>query len=310
MKKLIAIGLLLIGLLTVIAGCGKTDSTTSQATRTVTSENKEYTIPAKPERIAVLSNSLLQMLDAVGGTSIARVNSQDKLNDKLAALPSLGQTASINMEQLLSLKPDLVLGLSNQHAKFESQLQSNKLPYILVTYDGIKDNVPLIAFLGDVVGNPDKAKEVIAHYNEGIAAAKAKLTGVTPARVAVLRATGKSVTAETEKAITASMVKELDMDNVVLTHKELADSTAKTVPYSLETLAVDNPDVIFIVTMGKKEDITKTMEKEMTGNPAWNNLKAVKNGKVFYLPSDLFLLNPGLRTPEAMNELIKDAYNL
>ena len=62
--------------------------------------------------------------------------------------------------------------------------------------------------------------------------------------------------------------------------------------------------------MGKKEDITKTMEKEMTGNPAWNNLKAVKNGKVFYLPSDLFLLNPGLRTPEAMNELIKDAYNL
>ncbi|WP_288190679.1 ABC transporter substrate-binding protein [uncultured Veillonella sp.] len=310
MKKLIALGLLLIGLLTVIAGCGKTDSTASQATRTVTYEGTQYTIPAKPERIAVLSNSILQMLDAVGGTSVSRVESSDVLSDKLQKLPSLGHTASINMEQLLALKPDLVLGLSNQHAKFESQLQSNKLPYILITYDGIKDNVPLIEFLGDIVGQPDKAKTVIAQYNDGIAAAKAKLTGVTPARVAVLRATGKAVTAEAEKAITASMVKELGMDNVVLNHKELADSTAKTVPYSLETLAVDDPDVIFIVTMGKKEDITKTMEKEMTGNPAWNNLKAVKNGKVFYLPSNLFLLNPGLHTPDAMNELIKDAYNL
>ena len=35
----------------------------------------------------------------------------------------------------------------------------------------------------------------------------------------------------------------------------------KTVPYSLETLTADNPDIIFVVTMGKEEEITKAMKK-------------------------------------------------
>ena len=62
--------------------------------------------------------------------------------------------------------------------------------------------------------------------------------------------------------------------------------------------------------MGKEEDITKAMEKDMTSNPAWNHLKAVQNNKVIYLPSKLFLLNPGLQTPEAMARLVQDAYGI
>ena len=99
------------------------------------------------------------------------------------------------------------------------------------------------------------------------------------------------------------------MDNVVLKHGGF-DKNAKTVPYSLETLAADDPDVIFISTMGKKDEIQATMAKEMTNNPAWQNLKAVKNGKVFYLPSNWFLLNPGLQTPDALAVLVKDAYGI
>ena len=42
------------------------------------------------------------------------------------------------MEQLLGLKPDVVLGLENQHKKYESQLQSNNIPAVLFNYDGIR----------------------------------------------------------------------------------------------------------------------------------------------------------------------------
>ena len=124
-----------------------------------------------------------------------------------------------------------------------------------------------------------------------------------------MRATGKGVTAETDAAITASMVKDLGMTNVVSTHLDKT-TTDKTVPYSLETLAADDPDIIFVVTMGKEEEITKAMKKAMTDNPAWANLKAVQNNRVVYLPSKLFLLNPGLQTPEAMARLVKEAYGI
>ncbi len=309
MKKLLLGSIALVMIVLALAGCGKSTSSSSATTKELTFNGQTYTVPKDPQKIAVLSNSVLSMLYAVDGKAISRVNTTDSLPPEIEALPALGQTANINMEQLLGLNPDLVLGLENQHKKYEAQLQSSKIPTVLINYDGIKDNVPLLTFLGELTNHQDKAKTVIATYENNIAKVKDAVKGQQPARVAVLRATGKGVTAETDAAITASMVKELGMTNVVTSHLDKT-TTDKTVPYSLETLAADDPDIIFVVTMGKEEEITKAMKKAMTDNPAWANLKAVQNNRVVYLPSKLFLLNPGLQTPEAMARLVKEAYGI
>ena len=309
MKKLLLGSIALVMIVLALAGCGKSTSSSSATTKELTFNGQTYTVPKDPQKIAVLSNSVLSMLYAVDGKAISRVNTTDSLPPEIEALPALGQTANINMEQLLGLNPDLVLGLENQHKKYEAQLQSSKIPTVLINYDGIKDNVPLLTFLGELTNHQDKAKTVIATYENNIAKVKDAVKGQQPARVAVLRATGKGVTAETDAAITASMVKELGMTNVVTSHLDKT-TTDKTVPYSLETLAADDPDIIFVVTMGKEEEITKAMKKAMTDNTAWANLKAVQNNRVVYLPSKLFLLNPGLQTPEAMARLVKEAYGI
>ena len=309
MRKLLLGSIALVMIVLALAGCGKTTSSSSATTKELTFNGQTYTVPKDPQKIAVLSNSILSMLYAVDGKAISRVSTTDKLPPEIEALPSLGQTANINMEQLLGLNPDVVLGLENQHKKYESQLQSSKIPTVLINYDGIKDNVPLIKFLGALTNHEDKATTLANTYESNVNKVKDAVKAQQPARVAVLRATGKGVTAETDAAITASMVKDLGMTNVVSAHLDKT-TTDKTVPYSLETLAADNPDIIFVVTMGKEEEITKAMKKAMTDNPAWANLKAVQNNRVVYLPSKLFLLNPGLQTPEAMARLVKEAYGI
>ena len=309
MKKLLLGSIALVMIVLALAGCGKTTSSSSATTKELTFNGQTYTVPKDPQKIAVLSNSVLSMLYAVDGKAISRVSTTDTLPPEIEALPVLGQTANINMEQLLGLNPDLVLGLENQHKKYESQLQSSKIPNVLINYDGIKDNVPLIKFLGALTNHEDKATTLANTYESNVNKVKDSVKTQQPARVAVLRATGKGVTAETDAAITASMVKDLGMTNVVSTHLDKA-TTDKTVPYSLETLAADDPDIIFVVTMGKEEEITKAMKKAMTDNPAWANLKAVQNNRVVYLPSKLFLLNPGLQTPEAMARLVKETYGI
>ena len=309
MKKLLLGSIALVMIVLALAGCGKTTSSSSATTKELTYNGQTYTVPKDPQKIAVLSNSVLSMLYAVDGKAISRVSTTDALPPEIEALPVLGQTANINMEQLLGLNPDLVLGLENQHKKYESQLQSSKIPTVLINYDGIKDNVPLIKFLGALTNHEDKATTLANTYESNVNKVKDSVKAQQPARVAILRATGKGVTAETDAAITASMVKDLGMTNVVSTHLDKA-TTDKTVPYSLETLAADDPDIIFVVTMGKEEEITKAMKKAMTDNPAWANLKAVQNNRVVYLPSKLFLLNPGLQTPEAMARLVKEAYGI
>ena len=309
MRKLLLGSIALVMIVLALAGCGKTTSSSSATTKELTYNGQTYTVPKDPQKIAVLSNSVLSMLYAVDGKAISRVSTTDALPPEIEALPVLGQTANINMEQLLGLNPDLVLGLENQHKKYESQLQSSKIPTVLINYDGIKDNVPLIKFLGALTNHEDKATTLANTYESNVNKVKDSVKAQQPARVAVLRATGKGVTAETDAAITASMVKDLGMTNVVSTHLDKT-TTDKTVPYSLETLAADDPDIIFVVTMGKEEEITKAMKKAMTDNPAWANLKAVQNNRVVYLPSKLFLLNPGLQTPEAMARLVKEAYGI
>ena len=309
MRKLLLGSIALVMIVLALAGCGKTTSSSSATTKELTFNGQTYTVPKDPQKIAVLSNSVLSMLYAVDGKAISRVSTTDALPPEIEALPVLGQTANINMEQLLGLNPDLVLGLENQHKKYESQLQSSKIPTVLINYDGIKDNVPLIKFLGALTNHEDKATSLANTYESNINKVKDTVKAQQPVRVAVLRATGKGVTAETDAAITASMVKDLGMTNVVSTHLDKT-TTDKTVPYSLETLAADDPDIIFVVTMGKEEEITKAMKKAMTDNPAWANLKAVQNNRVIYLPTKLFLLNPGLQTPEAMARLVKEAYGI
>lgn len=305
MKKILALVFALIASLTLAAGCGSSGGKSEG--KTFTYKDQTITAAAQPKRIATLTAPLLNLTYAVGGTSVARPSTTSSIPEAAKDLPEVGRISHIDMEKLVGLTPDLVLGEKAQQKTLEGLMQSNKIPFLLVNYDGINDNVPLMKFLGEVCGTEDKAAAVIADYEKGIEAAKAEARAHTPARIAILRATGKDVTAETPLSITASMAEALGMNNVITSHKEMK-LTTKTVPYSLEQLSADDPDIIFVVTMGKETEINKKLDEEMRANPAWSALKAVGAGRVYFLPSELFLMNPGVRTPEAMEKLIELAY--
>lgn len=306
MKKLLSI----IGTVAIclsLTACGLTQGTEKANNITYTYKDQTISVQAEPQRIIELSAPLLNMAYAVGGTSIARPDTSSPIPEDARSLPTLGHVQNINMESLVGLKPDLVLGEKTQNSKLESLLKSNNIPYILIQYDGINDNVPLLRFMGQLYNKNDKAEEIIKTYEAKIKEVKDKASAQTPVRVAVLRATGKDVTAETSKSICASMVEILKMNNVVTSHSNI-NINSKTVPYSLEQLSSDDPDTIFIVTMGKQDDINKKLDETMRNNPAWAHLKAVRTNHVFFLPSELFLMNPGVRTPEAMEKLYQLAY--
>lgn len=290
-----------------LSACGGSGAG-SQSGLSYTYKDQTISVKAAPQRVVTLSAPLLNMAYAVGGTSQARPETTSPIPEEAKSLPTIGHVQNINMEALVGMKPDLVLGEKNQNSKLESLLQSNKIPYVLIQYDGINDNVPLLKFMGQVYNKQEQADKVIKTYEEGVKAVIDKASAEkTPAKVAVLRATGKDVTAETPKSICASMVDMLKMNNVITSHKDMK-LDSKTVPYSLEQLSADDPDTIFIVTMGKQSEINKKLDESMRNNPSWAHLKAVQNNRVFFLESNLFLMNPGVKTPEALQKLYDLAY--
>lgn len=310
MKKTLLVLFTIALAIFALAGCSKIDNTQTVTLKEVSFEKESFLVPEDPKRVVVLSNSLLMMMHELGVTPVARTYSMDTLPADLEKIPTIGHTSHVNTEALLEAKPDLVIGLASQQKALLPLLQENKIPNMLVQYEGINQNVPLLLTLGKVFNKEDKAKEAALHYVDNIAQVKAAIKDIPPARVAVLFATGKSITAETSRATTSAMCEELGMINVITPHMTAEMQNSKFIPYSLESLTMDNPSIIYVVTMGKESEINKKLKETMTDNPAWNQLDAVKNDKVFYLPSNLFLLNPGLQTPEAMAQLVYDAYGI
>ena len=219
-------------------------------------------------------------------------------------VPEVGFVFNINLESLVALRPDLVLAGRNQHEKFVPLLESNKINVIefdAKTYDEVKQTVKV---LGDIYGNQDKAKAENALLDKEIEGIKAKLPKEKK-RIVIMHATASSVTVEGSRSIAGCVSDILGFENVAAA--ALKGKSDKT-PYSMESLVGQNPDLIFITSMGKAEEIENRLRKDFKKNPAWNSLPAVQQGKVYVLPERLFLINPGLRYPEAVKYMAQQVY--
>ena len=60
--------------------------------------------------------------------------------------------------------------------------------------------------------------------------------------------------------------------------------------------------------MGDHEDVLKRMDNELLSHPVWKELKAVKEGRIFELPKDLYTYKPNKRYGEAYLKLAEMLY--
>ena len=120
------------------------------------------------------------------------------------------------------------------------------------------------------------------------------------------------ITLEKESSIAGCCAKLLKLHNVVQGATKAVSGPMGTqpdmAPYSLEDLLEKNPQVIFITSMGAKQDVEGKLKSEIMSNEAWNSIDAVKNNQVFFLPDELFLLNPGLHYPDAVRLMAAKLY--
>lgn len=263
----------------------------------------------KPQRIVVLSPSFLDLLYAVGGKAAGRPSSTAKLSalpKQARKIAEVGFVYNINLEKVVALQPDLVIAMDGMHEALLPVLESNGIPVLMLKYKTYDDVFDKIVLFGAIAGTKAKAAATVQ-------AIKSKLKRITdqlpaqPVKIAILHATSKSVSLELESSIAGNTAKLLRLRNIAAASRPL-ESGATVTPYSLEKLVESDPDLIFVVTMGKAAEIEKTMRADVESNPAWAVLRAVRQQKLFFLPSELFLLNPGLRIPEAAAYMAKLAY--
>ena len=269
--------------------------------------NRKIYLESKPERIAVTSASFLEPLHEVGGNIVGRPASKTNTPDWAKNIPDIGHVYQIDVEKLLACTPDLVIINKGMNEKLLSVLEENQIPALVIdmkTYDDVKREVKIFSQL---TGNVDKGEEIINRMDAEI---KNILDGATKEkfRVAILHSTAQGLTVQLDGSIAGNIVKMFGWENVAADMTPL-ENNPDAAPYSMETLAAQNPDIIFVTSMGNIDEIKSNMQQTIAENSAWQTIGAIKNNRVYYLPQDLFLLSPALRYPEAVrlvSDLVKD----
>ena len=312
MKKIgrIFAAIFCVFVLAASVGCGGGASTEKKtegaAFATIKDDlGREVTLTKKPERIVVTSSSFLEPLHAVGGDVVGRPDSKT-LPDWAKDKTSIGRVYNVDLEKLLACAPDLVIANKGMNEKLLESLEINKIPSIVVdmkNYEEVKNEVRIFS---QVTGEKEKGEALIKGMDEKIKAIVDRLPK-EKRRVAILHSTAQGLSVQLETSIAGSTAKMLGFENVASGMKAL-ENNPDSAPYSIETLVEQNPEILFVTSMGKIDEVKRGMDNTIALNPAWQTIPAIKNGKMYYLSQERFLLSPGIDFPAAVEEMAKQVY--
>ena len=311
MKKIFMLLLLLLQIMT-LSGCGSqnTKETTADSNvfLTITDDaGRKVVLKNKPERVVSLSPSFLGMIEAVDGKVIGRATSKvGTIPESMKDAQEVGFTYNIDVERVVALKPDCVLALKGQHDKFISLLESNNIPVIEIDVRTYKEVRNALKLIGKIYGAEQIGQQAAEKLDNEISKISEKIPK-DEKKIVILHASAKNVTVELDGTIAGSAAKLLGFKNVAAGSTPLSGDPDKT-PYSLEELVKNDPELIFITSMGTDAAIENRLRSDVQSNPAWNSLKAVRENRIIFLPEQLFLINPGLQYPKAVEYMAKSVY--
>ena len=299
---------LLLTLCILLSGCGaETAGETPQNGVTFTDDLGRTVTVENPQRVASLLGSFTHIWLLAGGTVCATAD--DAWEDFHLELPeetvNLGTTQSLSMELLFSANPDFILASTNrrQNIEWQETLESTGIPVAYFNVAGFEDYLRLLDICTQITGCRENYQKYGLDVQTQIEAvreqSKARLEESEAPTVLSMRASAASITVKNSKDnVLGEMLADLGCINI-------ADSdTTLLEELSMEHILMADPDYIFIVQRGDDtEGMQAYFQQFIADHPAWEQLTAVKEGRVYFMDKTLYNLKPNDRWGEAYLQL-------
>ncbi|HBG01057.1 MAG TPA: cobalamin-binding protein [Firmicutes bacterium] len=246
-------------------------------------------VQAAPQRIVSLAPSITENLFALGvGEQVVGVTSWCDYPEAAASKTVIGDAMNLNMELLLSLEPDLVVGDSTLVQGHLARLTELGIPTFVVGPTTVAEVQASLILLGEAVGAKDKgeelAKEMEMRLDELVRGAE------RPRKVRVFMEIWN------EPLMTAGPGSFMDELIVLAGGENIAGDSPTAWPVFSEELVLERDPEIVILTSYNLE--------EALGRSAWQVTTAMKNGDVYEVNPDLYSRTTP-RLLEALADLIE-----
>ena len=263
------------------------------------SEGAIVELSHKPQKTAVLFSSLAECWLEAGGEVYATVGeSIDRgLVKEGTELVDKGAGKTIDTEKLISLEPDFVICSADisAHRDVAAALKKAKIPVALLRMDTVEDYLTILKTLSKITGQPENyekyGENTEAEIKQIITAGKRE----DSPKILFVRSGSSFSSAKAKKAddnFAAKILEDLGCVNIADKAETLLDNL------SAEVILKENPEYIFVSVMGDYDN-SKAYMQELLGKKEYASLDAVKNGRVYFLPKELFQYKPCSRWDES-----------
>lgn len=284
------------------------------ATKTVSIETKRTlkhamgstTLSSVPKRVVVLFNGQVDITLTLGVKPVGAVESWVQtpwyhyLRADMSGVKNLGSELQPNIEAIVGLKPDLIIGSKTRHEKIYGQLSAIAPTLFVEEVFGWKANMDLEA---KALNKEDKADAFMKNWNKRVADFKKKIGDKANQEISIIRFQDDNTARFYITGFAGTIFKELGLKRPKAQkedgNKVLVNLTTQ------EQIPLMDGDIIFDITSSYGEGKEFKSQQEWQKNPLWENLKGVKNGK-YYKVNDITWNMSGGATAAMM--LLDDLY--
>ena len=286
---------------TMLVGCQNDGQDVDQSTENPQPDQavQEETLVEEVKVVSatVSATNVLAKLDA---EVVGVPTTTQTLPAQYADLPEVGQAMSPDLEIVASLEPELFIMDSNFQASVEESLSQYGLNTFFFETGSYSDFVNSIKQLGVEINREDEAKKLVNEIEASVTKALEKKGDQSPT-VAVIFGAGENFMLATDTSYLGDLVKTLGATNI--TSKLDGDMSSGYVQFSLEQILAQNPDYVLRFAHGNIEQTKKMFDEAFDANDAYQELDAVKSGKVYDLDPTIFNVSANLEITTAIETL-------
>jgi iron complex transport system substrate-binding protein len=251
------------------------------------------TFDSPPQRIVSLAPSATEIAFALGLAN--RVIAVDTFSDyppEVKSLPKI-TTSPLNVEQVIALKPDLVLAVGLTSADDIKKMSDLNLRVLVVgapttTFDNVAADIALV---GKVTGTDAQAKAIATTMQKKVDSIKATVAGAK-SRPRVYWELDATDPANPFTPGPGSFLN--DMINLAGGTNIAADAKSPWAQINAEQVIAGNPDIIILSDFAYGISVESVKARK-----GWSSINAVKNDKVLPIDDNL-VSRPGPRIVDGL----------
>ena len=256
---------------------------------------REISLPAPPKRLIALAPNLTEILYALGlAERVVGVTNHCNYPPEASLKPKVGTYIHLNVEQIINLSPDLVIGTMDGNERYVLDLlEQAHINVFFVNPRDVRQTIETISTLGLVCGLPDKARQISGQLTLRVNRVVEATRGAKRPLV-FLQIHIQPIMTVNRHTVHNDVILLAGGENMT------ADETVTYPRISLEEVIRRKPEVILISSMERGGRFEKARQDWLQ----WTSIPAVQKGRVHLIDSDL-VDRPSPRIVDGLENMAK-----